>query len=110
MATFYVPAAKVVGEVKDRFHDFFITNYQAYTVESSDILGFWRRDRQSALSEDRNLKYVVSFEGRERVDSFVDFLSETCEMIGEQCIYLTMGHKSWLVRPRAAVDQDATVP
>lgn len=99
-ATFYVPEGKL-GVVKDILHEFFITHYDAYTCEESDIKGYWRRDPDSPIFDDKNVKYVVSFEGKHRVGEFVDFLSLVCGLLEEECLYLTMGAKSWLVKPSA---------
>jgi hypothetical protein len=100
MATFYVPRSKL-HIVQPLCHDFFLTNYDAYTVEDSDIQGFWRRHPKSPIFQDRNVKYVVSFHGKDKIDVFVSFLSRLCGLVEEECIYLTMGYKSWLVFPEA---------
>jgi hypothetical protein len=100
MATFYLPEAKLDSTVRQMIHDHLISHFNAYTVESSNIQGFWRKGPQSPVFGDKNVRYVVSFNGKNRVDSFVTFIAEICTMLGEECIYLTMGKKSWLVTPR----------
>jgi hypothetical protein len=100
---------KKVGSIKQMLHDFFISNYNAYTFENSEIQGFWRRDFNSPIFDDRNVKYVVSFDGKDRVCEFIDFLSEVCYFIDEECIYLTMGQESWLVKPSKRNDKNPEV-
>ncbi len=97
-ATFYIPETKN-SVIEETLHNFFLTHYNAYTAESSDIQGYWRRDANSPIFSDRNVKYIVSFDGREKIDPFIDFLSGVCSTINEECIYLTMGMKSFLVKP-----------
>lgn len=101
---FYVPRSKL-GIIQPLCHDFFLSNYDAYTFEDSDIQGFWRRHPESPIFEDRNVKFVIAFQGQEKIDAFVGFLSKLCSMIGEECLYLTMGSRSWLVwaMPRAGL-------
>lgn len=108
MAAFYVPVQKLdkmqYGKDGKRprqlFEEFFMANYNAYTLEISDTQGFWREHTQSQIFRDQNARYEVSFDGRDRIQGFVGFLSEMCALLQEQAIYLTMGHKSWLVLPR----------
>ena len=98
-ACFYVPRSKMTTETRTICHDFFLANYDAYTVEDSDIQGYWRRHPNDPIFEDENVKYVVSFHGQHRIEAFVGFLRRLCSMIGEECIYLTMGYKSFLIWP-----------
>jgi len=79
------------------FHDFFIKNYNAYTVDVQEAQGFWRKNYDEEEIQDNSVRYEVSFE--DKVEEFIDFLSEICELIGEECIYLTMGPNSYLVTP-----------
>ena len=105
MAVFYVPVQKLdclkYGDgqktPKELFHEFLMDNYNAYTLEISDTQGFWRHHCESEMFHDKNARYEVSFEGQDRIKGFVTFLSEMCKMLDEQAIYLTMGHKSYLV-------------
>jgi hypothetical protein len=101
MATFYIPRQKL-SNVERECHEFFLANYDAYTFEDSNIQGYWRPHPDSSIFEDENVKYVVSFQGDDRVFAFIDFLSQLCGRIGEECIYLTMGYKSWLVWPKGS--------
>jgi hypothetical protein len=105
MAVFYLPTTKV-SMVSKKMHEFFLSRYNAYTSEASDIRGFWRKDHASPVFDDHNVKYVVSFDGRERIDSFIDFLSGICREIDEECIYLNMGMKSYLVYPEKLNESD----
>ena len=108
VAVFYVPVQKLEcvefgkdGKTpKQLFEEFLMENYDAYTLEISDTQGFWREHKKSQIFCDRNARYEVSFDGQERIIGFVAFLSEMCLLLQEQAIYVTMGHKSWLVIPR----------
>lgn len=108
VAVFYVPVQKLddveFGEdgqtPRAMFERFLMDNYNAYTLEISDTQGFWREHQKSHIFEDKNARYEVSFDGKERVASFVQFLSRMCSLMKEEAIYLTMGQKSWLVVPR----------
>lgn len=108
MAVFYVPIQKLDGEQygqdgktpRQMFEEFFLDNYDAYTLEISDTQGFWRQHKKSHIFEDKNARYEVSFDGKDRVEGFVKFLSKMCALMNEEAIYLTMGRKSWLVLPR----------
>lgn len=105
-AVFYIPAKKLdekcpqgamLKTAKLIFHDFFIKNYNAYTVDVQKSQGFWRKNYDDEETQDKSVRYEVSFEGK--VEEFIDFLSEMCGLIGEECIYLTMGPNSYLVTP-----------
>jgi hypothetical protein len=101
-ATFYIPVAKFEG-IKCKMHDFFLQNYNGYTVEKAQIEGFWRSSPDSPVLKDENYKIIVSFEGRERISEFVEFLSDICTEINEECLWLSMGKKSYLVMPLVEV-------
>lgn len=105
-AVFYIPVKKLnekyqqgamLKTAKLIFHDFFIKNYNAYTVDVQEAQGFWRKDYDDEETQDSSVRYEVSFEGE--VGQFIDFLAEMCKLIGEECIYLTMGPNSYLVTP-----------
>tara|TARA_Y100000034_G_scaffold42710_1_gene52263 strand:- start:5207 stop:5596 length:390 start_codon:yes stop_codon:yes gene_type:complete len=107
-AVFYIPAKKLdvkydqgamLKTAKLIFHDFFIKHYNAYTVDVQESQGFWRKDYDDEETQDTSVRYEVSFEGE--VEEFIHFLSEMCELIGEECIYLTMGPNSFLVTPNS---------
>ena len=95
VAVFCLPAVKLSEEVRSKIHDFLVSNYSAYTHESSDIEGYWagRED----LVRDAHERYEVSFNGDENFKRFVNFLSEICGMIREDSIYLTVADESYLV-------------
>lgn len=102
MAVFYIPSCKLdttlpEGTPRQMLHDFFMQHYNAYTHEASKIHGYWCK--QDMLVFDEHERYEVSFDGEDKVHEFVAFLSRFCQLIGEDCIYLTMGEKSWLVMP-----------
>ena len=56
-----------------------------------------QEDYDDEETQDKSVRYEVSFEGK--VEEFIDFLADMCELIGEECIYLTMGPNSYLVTP-----------
>lgn len=102
VAIFYIPTSKLdmqilQGTTRDLLHNFFVEHYNAYTHEISKIQGFWVK--QDILVRDEHERFEVSFDGREKVQEFVNFLSLICGLIQEDSIYLTMGNKSWLITP-----------
>lgn len=112
MAVFYLPVNKLelyllnenkphdsTPQIKDMIHNFLMEHHGAYTLESSNIQGFWRSSQQQAILLDSNVRYEVSFDGKEHIEVFVKFLSEICALIDEEAIYLTMGNSSYLVYP-----------
>jgi len=117
VAVFYVPVQKLDvlefgldGQTpRMLFERFLMENYNAYTLEISDTQGFWREHQKSHIFEDKNARYEVSFDGKERVEGFVRFLSEMCSLMKEEAIYLTMGWKSWLVVPRKEQNEIRTI-
>jgi len=108
VAVFYIPVQKLdsVDHGKDGktprelFEQFLMTSFDAYTLETSAIEGYWRRHPEDPIFKDQNARYEVSFHGD--VKPFVQFLSEMCSLLEEQAIYLTMGYKSWLVLPKGS--------
>jgi len=107
-AVFYIPAKKlemkvphgrILRKVEKTIHDFFITHYSAYTFDSYQSMGFWRKDYEDEPIHDELIRYEVSFD--ESVDNFINFLAELCSLIEEECIYLTMGSHSYLVKPKS---------
>ncbi|MFO0947086.1 MAG: hypothetical protein U1D30_14275 [Planctomycetota bacterium] len=108
VATFFVPVHKLDSEKYLRdgktprilFEEFLMENYNAYTLEISNTQGLWREQKKSKIFRDENARYEVSFRGQENVSSFVEFLSDMCTLLKEEGIYVTMGHKSWIVLPR----------
>jgi hypothetical protein len=104
VAIFYIPVKKLEllidgNSPKKIIAEYLLNNFDAYTMEVSDTKGFWREHKKSRLFIDRNARYEVSFEGRLKVNGFVDFLSNLCALIQEEAIYLTMGYKSYLIHP-----------
>lgn len=103
VAVFYIPIIKLDVLLDDGqtarqiLHDFCVSNYNAYTHESSKIQGFWMN--KNILVRDEHEKFEVSFRGSKKVKGFVVFLSKICKLIQEESIYLTIGSKSWLVFP-----------
>jgi hypothetical protein len=108
VAVFYVPSAKLddirFGETnrtpRTLVHQFILSQYNAYTHQKSDIQGYWRETKDGLIFHDQNEMFEVSFQGVDRIPKFVDFLAALCYLLDEQCIYLRMGIKSWLVFPK----------
>lgn len=100
VAVFCLPTNKLEERVRNRIHDFLVSNYSAYTHESSEIEGYWA-GRGNDLVRDAHERYEVSFNGDENFKRFVDFLSEICDMIKEDSIYLTVADESYLVMARS---------
>jgi hypothetical protein len=106
LAVFYVPVQKLDSPEFGRnnqtprvlFEAYLMENFDAFTLTITNMQGFWRQHKQSPTFREQNARYDVSFEGN--VEPFVQFLSEMCALLQEQSIYLTMGHKSWLVLPK----------
>ena len=112
MAVFYLPSNKMElysdghielysqgVQIKTLIHNFLMQHHGAYTVESSNIQGFWRSEQCQAILQDENIRYEVSFDGKDHIEVFVNFLSKICALIEEEAIYLTMGNHSYLVYP-----------
>lgn len=95
---FYIPSAKH-NIVENKLHSYFVDRHNAYSLELQEIKGFWRNNRFSELLEEKHVKYICGINHIE-LPNFVGFLSEMCMLLQEQAIYVTMGHKSWLVMPR----------
>jgi hypothetical protein len=111
VAVFYLPKVKLDWDgyavnhrtVRQQVHDFFIENHGAYTLDETTCVGFWQ-PKDGLPVRDENVRYEVSF-GDDKVNEFVDFLSNLCTLIGEETIYLTMGYKSFLVKPKEGTDE-----
>ncbi len=63
-------------------------------TENPVIWGMWRGIREA------HVEITVSFEGKERIVPFLEFLSKLCRAMKEECLYLEMGEDSFLVRPQ----------
>src|SRR5688500_9569276 len=73
--------------VEDRVHNYLIGNFAGYTVETGNILGFWRDDGgQEQYGEHRLFR--VAFTSEDRVPELEAFLARVAAEIGEQSIYL----------------------
>jgi hypothetical protein len=106
VAVFYFPAKKLYENIGGKpthefIHEFLIQNYDAYTLERGQSNeGFWRRSKDGVLCHDTNVRYEVSFAGKEKIPAFIDFLSKVCTEANEEAIYLTMGRHSYFVTPK----------
>jgi hypothetical protein len=107
IAVFYVPAAKMVDPAygrdgmvpRDLFERFFLEKFGGLTHEESKIRGQWTSPDGQKVFTDLHERYEVSFAGKEATAAFLEFLSEICGLLQEESIYLTMGSRSWLVKP-----------
>lgn len=116
VAVFYIPIFKLDILLPNGktprllFEEYLMENYNAYTLEISNTQGFWREHHKSEIFSDENARYEVSFDGKDRVPPFVEFLSFMCSLIGEKAIYLTMGQHSWLVLPKEKNEVSSKAP
>jgi hypothetical protein len=108
VATFYVPAQKMDDPTFGRdgrtatqlFDEFFLEHFGGLTHEESKIRGQWTSPDGQKVFTDLHQRYEVTFSGKKKSREFVDFLSEMCRLLQEDSIYVTMGDRSWLVKPR----------
>ncbi len=109
-AVFYVPAPKMDDPrygcdgltPTEMFDQFFLSHFGGLTHEESQIRGEWTSEDGQKVFTDSHQRYEVSFSGREKTDVFLSFLSEMCGRMQEESIYLNMGSRSWLVKPRGS--------
>jgi hypothetical protein len=107
IATFYVPAQKMDDPRFGRdgltptemFDRFFLRKFGGLTHEESHIRGEWTAGEGQVVFTDLHERYEVSFSGKEKAAEFLNFLAEMCGLLQEQSIYLTIGTRSWLVKP-----------
>jgi hypothetical protein len=107
IAVFYVPAAKMDDPAFGRegviprvlFERFFLERFGGLTHEESKIRGQWTSPDGQKVFTDLHERFEVSFAGKDKTSAFLDFLSEMCGLLQEESIYLTMGTRSWLVKP-----------
>ena len=104
MAIFYLPVQKLHlvcngTTLREIVQTFLMEHYNAFTVQTSDNQGYWRESRNDPVFHDVNMRYEVSFEGEDLVRRLVQFLAHLCSLMDERAIYLTMGYRSYLVRP-----------
>jgi hypothetical protein len=107
LAVFYVPAQKMDDPQygcdgltpTQMFDQFFLRNFGGLTHEESHIRGEWTSGDGQIVFTDLHERYEVSFAGKKKANEFLNFLSEMCGRLREESIYLTMGSRSWLVKP-----------
>jgi hypothetical protein len=103
MAVFLLPSLKLKRRgpdglaVEDRVHRFLIGNFAGYTVETGNILGFWKDDGEEHYGEHRLFR--VAFAGKERIPVLEAFLAAVAAEIGERSVYLETGEDAWLIYP-----------
>ena len=106
-AVFYVPALKMDdsrygqgGQTPTQMFDgFFLQKFGGLTHEESHIRGEWTSEDGQKVFTDLHQRYEVSFAGKEKLTEFLNFLSEMCQRLQEESIYLTIGTRAWLVKP-----------
>jgi hypothetical protein len=106
-AVFYVPAHKMDDPAygcdgltpTQMFDQFFLQNFGGLTHEESHIRGEWTAGDGQKVFTDLHQRYEVSFAGKKKAREFLNFLSDMCGRLREESIYLTMGTRSWLVKP-----------
>ena len=104
MAVFLLPSLKLKQRgddglaVEDRIHRFLIGNFAGYTVETGNILGFWR-DQAGREHYGEHRLFRVAFAGESGLPALEAFLAEVAAEIGERSIYLETGEDAWLIYP-----------
>lgn len=104
IARFLLPSLKLKqrGEdglaVEDRIHRFLVENFAGYTVETGNILGFWK-DAQGEEQYGEHRLFRVAITGREGIADLEAFLARVGAEVGEQSIYLETGEEAWLLYP-----------
>ena len=104
MAIFYVPVAKLDEYLEADLHMFLVGNYGAYTRTVSPVRGFWRSKGSMKIFEDENYEYKVSYEGKDKIPPFVNFLAHLCGKMKEEAMYLEMGYRSYIVEPSSCTN------
>ncbi len=108
IAVFYVPAQKMDDPRYGRdaltptqmFDQFFLEKFGGLTHEESNIRGQWTSADGQKVFTDLHERYEVSFSGKKKGIEFLNFLSQMCGLLQEESIYLTIGTRSWLVKPQ----------
>lgn len=104
MAVFLLPSLKLKqrgpdgAAVEERIHRFLLANFVGYTLETGNILGYWKDDRGGEQYGEHRL-FRVAFQDEARVPVLEAFLAEVAAEIGEQSIYLETGEDAWLISP-----------
>jgi hypothetical protein len=104
MAVFLMPSLKLKQRgpdglaVEDRIHIFLMGNFAGYTVETGNILGFWKDGRGEEHYGEHRL-FRVAFAGKDRVAVLEAFLAGVAAEIGERSVYLETGEDAWLIYP-----------
>ncbi len=88
--------------------DFLMENYHAFTLMNAFYEGSWQ-DENGVVHPDCNLGIRVSFicpkkpDGRydySNLNKLIDFLSELCGLMHEQCLYAEFGEEAVLINPK----------
>ena len=84
--------------VEERVHAFLLANFAGYTVETGNILGFWKDPAgQEHYGEHRLFR--VAFGQADKVPALEAFLAQVAAEIGEESIYLETGEEAGLIYP-----------
>lgn len=97
MAVFYLPSPLPVA-TRIRVEKFLLDHFRGYTCQDVSTSGAWRSDNDEVVF-DSNVRFEVSFAGKDRIPELVRFLREVCRDLDQDAIYLTMGEDSFLVDP-----------
>ena len=104
MAVFLLPSLKLKQRgadglaVEDRVHRFLLENFAGYTLETGNILGFWK-DQTGQEHYGEHRLFRVAFIGEDRVPALEAFLAGVAAEIGERSVYLETGEDAWLIYP-----------
>jgi hypothetical protein len=101
MAVVYIPVAKLEKNpsVQTAFDNTLIQRYRGITKITQYVEGHYQMGPTTNVI-DNHIRYEISFAGgEESVVPFINILKQLCRDLGENSLYVTMGEKSFLVRP-----------
>ena len=108
IAVFLLPSLKLKqrdgdgAAVEDRVHRFLVGHFAGYTVETGNILGYWK-DGHGREHYGEHRLFRVAFAGKDRIPLLEKFLARVAAEIGERSIYLETGEDAWLIYPEPDV-------
>lgn len=104
VTVFYLPSHKLddpryyngAQTARMRTHEFMMHRYRAYTHSPSPVKGYWV-DLGGELVHDVMERFEVSFGSESEFECLIVFLTELCERLREDAVYVTRGERSFLV-------------
>lgn len=106
-ALFLIPSIKVYNSkysqsrqsIAKVIHHFLHENFGGYTCASGNIYGYFGFGH---AEYDELREFRVAFkedEARTKIPKLLEFLSDLCKDIGEECIYYELGEDAFVVYP-----------